>query len=122
MQIESELILHLLKAPNKDYLNKLLSECFMQRDKEELSNELLQSTSESLQIDQETAKNLIKNLIEIIKNVLFNGLEDVAQIQEIFADTNLPANIKSLLSKLLVEKSAQFRRNLINDESISFKI
>ena len=55
---------------------------------------------------------------DLIKKVLFDGLEDATQIGSLFATVNdLPANIKNLLTKLLVEKAAQFKKSLSNDQS-----
>jgi hypothetical protein len=53
----------------------------------------------------------------LIKKVLFDSLNDISQIQAIFAESSLQANLKTLLSKLLVEKLPQFKKTLIEEQS-----
>lgn len=59
---------------------------------------------------------LLKGLQKLIKKLLFDGCTDLQQIQNVLASSNLQANLQSLLSKLLVERLAQFRDKLINEE------
>lgn len=53
----------------------------------------------------------------MIKKVLFDGLNDVAQIQALFAQANLQANLKNLLCKLLAEKLPQFKKTIVEEQS-----
>jgi hypothetical protein len=53
----------------------------------------------------------------LIKKVLFDGLTDLLQIQALFAQCSLQANLKNLLCKLLVEKIPQFKKTLVEEQS-----
>lgn len=59
---------------------------------------------------------------KLLKKLLFNGLNELSQIQAVFAPSTLPENLKNLLSKLLVEKVAFFRQKLLNEEGWENKL
>jgi hypothetical protein len=60
---------------------------------------------------------LVKELSKLIKHLLYNGLFEITQIQNVFAASNLQPNLKNLMSKLLCEKVGTFKQNLIDNES-----
>jgi hypothetical protein len=66
-------------------------------------------------------KKLTRELGKLIRHLLFNGQFELSQIQAVFSTTaaasNLQPNLKNLLSKLLADQLAQFRTNLIENES-----
>lgn len=61
---------------------------------------------------------LLKEIGGLIKKILFEGHSDLAQIQNLFAESSLQANLKNLLSKLLAEKVPLFKKIIVDNESI----
>ena len=59
----------------------------------------------------------MKEMGKLIKKVLFDGLNDLTQIQSLFAETSLNQNLKNLLSKLIAEKLVGFRKTLVDEQS-----
>ena len=55
----------------------------------------------------------------LIKKVLFESLNELVQIQGVFAESNLQANLINLMSKLLYEKLAHFKKQLTDSQSNS---
>jgi hypothetical protein len=60
---------------------------------------------------------IIKDLTTLINKSIFDGLTDTTQIQNLFATSNIQANLKGLLSKLLMDRLPQFKRLLLDEQS-----
>ena len=108
-----------------------------------INSDVLKTISETLDIDQTTAEQvfifflfsfniyqllflnqlfyfiqqLINELSLLIKKILFDGLTDLVQIQDLFTQCSLQTNLKNLLCKLLVEKIPQFKKTLVEEQS-----
>lgn len=59
----------------------------------------------------------MKHLTKLINKILFESRNELSQIQELLEPTNLQANLKTLLSKLLFERTTYFRQHILNEES-----
>jgi hypothetical protein len=59
----------------------------------------------------------VKHLTKLINKILFESRNELSQIQELLEPTNLQANLKTLLSKLLFERTTYFRQHILNEES-----
>ena len=56
-------------------------------------------------------------LVICVKTALFEGLSELTQVQNMFAKSAIPANLKNLLSKLLLEKLPFFNKKLADEQS-----
>ncbi len=71
MEIQFDALEVLLKAPNKEYVNRLFLEAFMHRDEVHLSEMVLQSISEQLDIElnaSEQVSYIIHRQSEFLSN------------------------------------------------------
>ncbi len=109
----------LLKAPSKDYIARLLQEAFLNRDTTHLSQAVLRSISEQLDIDAASAETLLRSLASLINKVVFESRNELAEVQAVFAGSPLQANLVSLVSKLVHEKLAGFKKTLTDSQSKS---
>ena len=117
MEIDFSVFDCLLKAPSKDYISRLLLESFRNRDNVKISTAVLRSISEQLDIELDASEKLIKQLVNLIKKVLFESLDDLPNVQNVFAGSSLPTNLVNLISKLLVEKLPNFKKQVANSQS-----
>lgn len=108
------------KAPSKDYISRLLLESFRNRDNTKISEAVLRSISEQLDIEHDISEKLLRQLVSLIKKVLFESIDDLPHVQNVFAGSSLPSNLVNLISKLLVEKLPSFKKTIANSQSKIF--
>ena len=92
-------------------------ESFRHRDNSKVADSVLRSISEQLDIDQDMSEKLLKQMAILLKKVLFESLNELAQIQSVFANSNLDANLVKLISKLVFEKLGTFKKTLTDSQS-----
>jgi hypothetical protein len=118
MELQFSIFEHFLKAPSKDFINRLFLEAFNQRDNSKISESVLKPFMDGLEIDLSACDQLVKETSKLIKLVLYESYTELAQIQNVFEQSSLEANLKKLLSKILVEKIPTFKSALVDNENM----
>ncbi len=98
---------------------RLFKKAFLNRETSagDLSSSVLRSISEQLSIDEATSGRLLKNLSNLISKIIFDSRNELDQVQAVFGGCTLPANLVSLISKLVHDKLPGFKKILTDSQS-----
>lgn len=82
-----------------------------------MSQNVLRSISEQLDIQPDRSEKLLRELAAIVKTVVFEGYSELAQIQSLLSSYSIDVNLNKLLSKLILDKVPHFKKSIVNENS-----
>ena len=115
------------KSPSKEFISKCIVDAFACSRDEAWSgvatSGAVATLSETLEIDAGVAEQLLRDLGKLVARIVADNLSSASEIESsLFATSGLPANLRTLLAKLLLEQSKHFRQQLLKEKGSNIRI
>ncbi|XP_065070498.1 COMM domain-containing protein 9-like isoform X2 [Rhopilema esculentum] len=104
----------LLKAPSKEFVKKLLQDCFAHINST-IPKGFSEKVASDLDVPEEDAIMLIGSVSELIKMAVFEGAAGATEVFSLFPD-DFHKNLRELLSKIIADCMPNWRSDTINQQ------
>ncbi|KAH3888754.1 COMM domain-containing protein 9-like isoform X2 [Dreissena polymorpha] len=105
----------LAQAPNKEAVLKTCQEAFLYRDRRNVPDAVLDRVAQQYNVSKVQASKLLKAVGTLMKNAVFQGSTDPADLIKLFPD-DFHKSLRDLLAKIMIESMASWKSQAVNNQ------